>query len=48
MLESGFALDNIFTVLGFKIDNKLERLRENIVKIKQKMVAQADFGKNLK
>jgi len=48
VLESGFALDNIFTVLGFKIDNKLERLRENIVKIKQKMVAQADFWKKFK
>ena len=47
-LNLGFGLDNEFTVLGFKIDNKLTRLRENIVKIKQKMTAQADFWKKFK
>ena len=47
-LNLGFGLDNEFTVLGFKIDNKLTRLRENIVKIKQKMIAQADFWKKFK
>ena len=48
VLDLGFGLENEFTVLGFKIDNKLFRLRENIVKIKQKMTAQADFWKKFK
>ena len=42
VLDLGFGLENEFTVLGFKIDNKLIHLRENVVKIKQKK-AQADI-----
>ena len=48
VLDLGFGLENEFTVLEFKIDNKLTLLRENIVKIKQKMTAQADFWKKFK
>ena len=43
IVDAGFKCDNDFTVLGFYIDNKLEKLHNNIDKIITKMTNIANF-----
>ena len=43
ILDTGFAYDTKFTVLGFDIDNKLSLLHKNIDKIKFKMANISNF-----
>ena len=41
--EEGFILSNSFTVLGYKIDNKVKELRQNIKTILSKMERISSF-----
>lgn len=41
--DIGFDFDDSFTVLGFKINNKLSKLHENVYNIKYKMSNISNF-----